>query len=389
MLALPRRAAEGGAGPRIGIERGGQRGDEGRRIGVVVVEHADVGAAALRHRRRKTSARRPRLVGAVITHARITGGHGQRLEIAGVVVDHQLESRCVCASTLAIASASQRRRNARMAIETPASPLPDGEHGGAPGQVGVRLGQRRRRSPPATPPGGRGPAPPRGQIAVVGNARAMSAAVAPTRGVLGVDQVARNGQCVVEGARRCRRSRSAGRRRGRPAPPRRGARRPGPASASQAERQRQVIQADVDLVDAGTAASSATASSPRRVSTSSTTRARPATMATNRAASAAVATIGNMTTRGAQPEDGVDLATGSRRTADRRGRTARPGSSAAPTRARSSARVRRDPRAAPALTLGLAEALEIDADPIDAGGIGPRRQRRVARPEGQDERVRR
>ena len=52
-------------------------------------------------------------------------------------------------------------------------------------------------------------------------------------------------------------------------------------------------------------------------------------------------------------------------------------------------RVRRYPRAEPALPLGLAEALEIDADPVDAGSIGPRRQRRVARPERQDERVRR
>ena len=52
-------------------------------------------------------------------------------------------------------------------------------------------------------------------------------------------------------------------------------------------------------------------------------------------------------------------------------------------------RVRRHPRAQPALALGLAEALEVDADPVDAGRVGPRRQRRVARPEGQDERVRR
>ena len=51
--------------------------------------------------------------------------------------------------------------------------------------------------------------------------------------------------------------------------------------------------------------------------------------------------------------------------------------------------MRGDPGAEAPLALRLAEPLEVDADAIDAGGVGPRGQRRVVRPERQDEGVRR
>lgn len=52
-------------------------------------------------------------------------------------------------------------------------------------------------------------------------------------------------------------------------------------------------------------------------------------------------------------------------------------------------RMRGDPGAEAPLAVRLAEPLQVDADPIDAGGIGPRRQRRVVRPQREDEGVRR